>query len=222
MAVKKNININSLDKEGTSDFAKSMVGHKYGRVLVLFYVGDKHYINGCKTRQAIVVGQCDCGAINTYIAGKLRSNWTSSCGCLQAELSATNHTVHGHKPGSLCRGSKLYSTWQSIKQRCKTNLQYISLGIKVSDEWSVSFETFAKDMGDRPTPEYTLERVDNTKGYCKENCKWATRVEQGNNTRRNKFIVIDGDRMTLSEAKRRHNIGHCKAKRIYIKQNPTQ
>ena len=62
---------------------------------------------------------------------------------------------------------------------------YGGRGITVCDEWRYDFEMFLYHMGPKPGPEYSLERVDNDYIYCPENCKWATRKEQQNNTRRN-------------------------------------
>jgi len=97
-----------------------------------------------------------------------------------------------HKRGRAVQGYKvsdhpLYSTWANMKSRCANpkNPAYINYGergISVCDEW-LSFETFAEDMGMKPSSELTLERIDNDKGYNKGNCKWGTRTEQCLNRR---------------------------------------
>lgn len=93
-----------------------------------------------------------------------------------------NYEKHGKEK------SKEYSTWLNIKNRChnpKTEYYYLygGRGITVCDEWRNSFSAFYKYMGDRPQGRYSIERIDNAKGYEPGNCKWATDVEQAINHR---------------------------------------
>lgn len=86
------------------------------------------------------------------------------------------------------RGShaRAYISWFNMKQRC-TNInnahykEYGGRGITYDPRWD-SFENFLEDMGDRPIG-FSLERKDNDGHYCKDNCKWATALEQRNNRR---------------------------------------
>lgn len=83
--------------------------------------------------------------------------------------------------------SKEYISWFNMKQRCfnKNNIRYKDYGgrgITVCDRWKNSFENFYKDMGERKEG-FSLDRIDNNKGYYKENCKWSDNVEQGRNRR---------------------------------------
>lgn len=99
--------------------------------------------------------------------------------------------------------SGTYKTWSSMKQRCYSPKMeafkfYGERGITVCERWLNSFENFLTDMGERPEKK-TLDRIDNSKGYFKENCRWATINEQARNTTTNHFIEVGGQRMTIIE-----------------------
>lgn len=103
------------------------------------------------------------------------------------------------------RATAEYNAWTSMKWRCgnphaQQYPNYGGRGITVCSEWLDSFERFLADMGLRPTPGHSLERVDNNAGYSATNCKWATKKEQSVNRRTTHFVVVDGRRMPLSQA----------------------
>lgn len=104
--------------------------------------------------------------------------------------------------------SKEYKSWDAMVQRCtnQNNIgwkNYGGRGIKVCERWMLSFLTFYEDMGDKPTPSHTLERIDVKGDYSKENCKWATVLEQDNNKRNNKFITHGDLTLTYAQWSRR-------------------
>jgi hypothetical protein len=76
---------------------------------------------------------------------------------------------------------------------------YGGRGIKVCDQWRNSFETFLKDMGRKPSPKHSLDRIDPNGDYEPSNCKWATPHEQANNKTSNRWIDAFGKRMTLGQ-----------------------
>ena len=82
---------------------------------------------------------------------------------------------------------------------------YGERGINVCDRWR-DFKAFFDDMGNRPSPSHSIERIDNSKGYEPGNCRWATHLEQMQNTRWNRYVMLKGDRVCVSEAARRLGI----------------
>jgi len=99
----------------------------------------------------------------------------------------------------------LYAIWKGIKKRCyspKCNNyeSYGGRGIRVCERWLNSFEAFRDDMGERPTPRHQLDRFpDNNGNYEPGNCRWATRTQNGRNTRHNRVVEFRGEKRCLSE-----------------------
>ena len=97
-----------------------------------------------------------------------------------------------------------YKAWKNMKDRCfnpnhKNYSHYGGRGIAVCDRW-LNLDNFLTDMGIKPTPKHSLDRIDNDGDYCLENCRWATRAEQQNNLRSNKpLITIDGKTLTIAQ-----------------------
>jgi hypothetical protein len=93
----------------------------------------------------------------------------------------------------------LYSIWAGMRMRCRTHPRYAGRGIRVCEEWS-DFFTFVRDMGERPSPKHSLDRIDNDGDYCPSNCRWATRHQQAQNTSTNITITYKGQSLCLAQA----------------------
>jgi hypothetical protein len=108
---------------------------------------------------------------------------------------------HGYtKDGKI---SKTYLAWQYMKARCNNSKSqnykyYGGRGITICDRWLNSFKNFLEDMGEKPKG-LTLERIDNNGNYEPDNCKWATWIEQRNNTRSNRWISYNGETRTVAQ-----------------------
>lgn len=140
---------------------------------------------------------CDCGSSVIIYTSSLNSGATKSCGCLHREISSAQargqKTTHGYY------GSPTYVAWQAMKRRGtgkEHRKNYSDRGITMCDRW-LTFENFLADMGERPTG-LTLDRIDNSKGYYRENCRWADWNTQARNRRNNRFIEFNGGIMTIA------------------------
>jgi hypothetical protein len=121
--------------------------------------------------------RCDCGNEVVKRAALLTNGQAVSCGCVKPD-----NRTHG-----MSRTPE-YKAWECARARChrKTNPQYESYGgrgIAMCLAWRTSFDAFMADMGPKPSPAHTLERINNDGGYGPTNCKWATYSEQNQNRR---------------------------------------
>lgn len=104
-----------------------------------------------------------------------------------------------------------FSSWRNINRRCSDPAyqqwkDYGGRGIRVCDRWRESFANFLADMGPRPSREHSIDRIDNSKNYEPTNCRWATRVEQMRNMRRNRWIEFRGETLLISDWAKRLNV----------------
>lgn len=97
------------------------------------------------------------------------------------------------------RSSPEYRVWMGLIARCSTHPEYAGRGITVCDSWRNSFSVFLNNMGRRPSPKHSIDRIDNNGSYNPENCRWATRTQQNRNVRTNQLITENGETKCVSE-----------------------
>ena len=177
-------------------------GLQYSRLTVI----KRAAVPQPKDKQAVWECLCECG--NTIIAkgGYLQSGQTKSCGCLRSDSSRERQYKHGGKK------TPTYEIWKSMKARCynsndKQYADYGGRGIAVCEEWREDYAQFLADMGARPEGR-SIERINNDLGYSKDNCKWATQIEQMSNTRRSRFVVFHGETMTIPQLARKTGVNY--------------
>lgn len=172
----------------------NLSGTKFGKLLAVERVPSG------KGNQTTWLCKCDCGLLKTVATGSLVNGDTKSCGCSSHEAARQRfiqmNTSHGWS------GTATHESWKAMKQRClnKRNPNYADYGgrgVLVCESW-MRFEHFLADMG--PRPEGTsIERKNNSLGYNKHNCKWATPTEQANNKRTTTIVTANGETKPLTQ-----------------------
>ena len=180
------------------------IGQRFGRLLVKEKPPERH--RGYHVQWTCF---CDpeyngCGKTTLVTSGNLNRG-TQSCGCLLREAVMKSKVTHG-----LTKTTE-YRIWRGVVQRCHNENhdhydKYGGRGIVMCAEWRSDFMIFLRDMGPRPSAKHTLDRKDNDQGYYKENCRWATVLEQQNNKRTNLYFEFDGEIKTLAEWCRELNL----------------
>ncbi len=151
---------------------------------------------------------CSCGKKKKCCDAKVRCGHTKSCGCLRTE-TLRNCAILRNKtsPPAKTHGRSStpeYRAWLKMRERCNRKCNdnygwYGGRGIKVCKRWENSFENFYADMGDKPGPAFSLDRICNSRGYTPSNCRWATKKQQAENRRTSCMVHHKGKTMCLSQ-----------------------
>lgn len=171
---------------------KVIIGEKYWNLTPIEVIGrNKHGL-------LIYKCLCDCGKTTNVGSRYLTEGRIKSCGCRKA------------KSYSLSK-SPTYKSWISAKQRCvnahnHNYKNYGGRGITMCDRWINSFANFLFDMGERPSKDYTLDRIDCNGNYEKSNCRWSDKKTQANNRRNNHLLKYKGSILTVSIFVEQHGL----------------
>lgn len=168
-----------------------ITGKQFGYLTVI----ERDY-SATDKRNSKWICKCKCGNVTSVCRSSLTSGHTMSCGCKTRE---SKNTTHGLSK------SRLYRIWGKMKIRCSSDdgavrKHYKEKGISVCDEWKSDFMAFYEwSMKNGYKDDLTIDRIDNSKGYCPENCRWATREEQARNQTKNIYVTYNGKDYVLSE-----------------------
>lgn len=134
-----------------------------------------------------------CGSITVVSRPNLKSGNTTDCGCMRSKKISDVNKTHGQS------NSSTWKSWSRMRRRLRMGAKHSPIygKIKMQDSWN-SFENFLLDMGERPEG-MTLDRIDNEKGYYKENCRWATQAQQNRNRSTNVILTFDGKSMCATD-----------------------
>jgi hypothetical protein len=176
--------------------AKDLTGRQFGHLTAIKRVG---------TRRGYALWLCDCicGRQIERDGTTLQRRKSQSCGCAQ-------NIIHGEARQT--QRTSEYRAWKGIRQRCLNpnttgSHNYGGRGITICNRWrfgeggKTGYECFIADMGRKPSPDHSIERINNDLGYFPGNCKWATTREQAKNRRRRgASFVIGVERVSREEA----------------------
>jgi hypothetical protein len=154
----------------------NIVGKRFGRLVVL------RAARRMKSGKVLWYCECNCGGSTITMTSNLTSGHTQSCGCFMREQTSRARKTHG------ASGSVEHRTWKHIKMRCYnpkdiSYKNYGGRGIIMCERWRHSAENFIADMGPKPSPKHSIDRINNDGNYEPSNCRWATRKQQNNNKR---------------------------------------
>ena len=172
-----------------------MTGKRFGRLIGVSRTGSDN------EGLALWLFKCDCGGQVVATGSRVKRGRTQSCGCMRADETAKSNkekkTTHGEST------SVEYRIWGHMLERCenqkhKSFPRYGGRGIIVCSRWA-DFSNFLLDMGRRPSPSHSIDRINNDGNYEPGNCRWATPKEQGRNRSNNKIDDAVAARIRLAK-----------------------
>jgi len=178
-----------------------LTGRRFGKLVVLSRAESRMDATGHP--RIYYLCRCDCGTEKEILGASLSKGQTKSCGCGQIAYAKSGDAKRTHG----LTGTRLHRIWKNMHTRCyNTNsvkyARYGGRGIKICDEWLgydgfKNFHDWSIENGYRD--DLTIDRIDNDRNYCPDNCRWITNKEQATNKTMCRYITVDGITKTISE-----------------------
>lgn len=170
---------------------KDITGQRFGSLVAVRQHGRDPW------GQLLWLCSCDCGQDHVATGGNLRSGTTKSCGCRRVEVGKAKRTHGGSR-------TRMYGIWASMIRRCEVQHDqeyenYGARGIRVCERWRLDYAAWLSDMGSRPSPQHSIDRIDVNGHYEPSNCRWATTTEQARNKRSNVVITFNGETLCIAD-----------------------
>jgi len=177
---------------------KDLSGMQFGRLIV---IGLDHVECGKRYWKC----KCACGKEKIAKGDNLTSGRTKTCGCTRKPRTRRYEGICKSK-------TRIYKEWLAMRSRCSKSYHghhiYFDRNIRVCAEWE-QYELFKQwALAHGYSDDLTLDRIDNDKGYCPENCRWITNKEQQNNRRNNRYITFGGETKTLKQWSELQNLDY--------------
>lgn len=187
-----------------------LTGKKVGRLTVIRYAftKNKNRYWECK---------CECGNTKFICTSRLTAKSVESCGCAKIEATIARSTKHGY---SKRKNNRLHNIHSKMILRCENPnnneyKRYGARGIKVCKEWH-DLKTFGDwAMLNGYNDDLQIDRIDNNGDYCPENCRWVTPKINSNNKRNTIYVVVKGEKLTLSDVSEKYGIRRSLIHRRY-------
>ena len=181
---------------------KDYIGHKFGILTVLSFShkkNNRHYYNV----------KCDCGNEKIVCLEDMRVGDTLSCGCLHKKQLGNMSRTHGESK------TRLYKIWTGIRKRClnpsSSRFEYYGgRGIRICSDWNdfTNFKSWSEENG--YSDNLSIDRIDVNGNYTPENCRWADKTTQSNNTRTNHYLEYKGERRSMMDWCRKLDLSYYK------------
>jgi hypothetical protein len=187
------------------------IGERFGMLTTIEHAVPVERSNG--RLAASTTCRCDCGEVATFKNNWLLSGRRVSCGC-KTYIHGDAHA--GKRPAE-------YVAWRGMKARCespngKSYERYGGAGVRVCARWSASYTDFLADMGRKPSPSHSIDRIDTNGDYEPSNCRWADRTTQAQNRNITLCVDIGGEQVPLTKFCREKGLmAHYQAIRIRTK-----